>query len=143
VARQDGQITTSRAQLCGYSGSKSVCMNGDRCIEPPAMPFRLCVSKADPGGTITQCPAGFPKTVDGTGAGPTRVGTATDDTGITCAACSCSGGPGTCTFSVDVQDDTCGNGGGTKIFTATANCTVDGQGPSGCHPKSMTASATT
>lgn len=142
VARKDGTISTSSAQLCGYNGQKSVCMNGDRCIETPAVPFRLCVAKADPSGTAT-CPIGFPKSIDGTGAGPTRVGTATDDTGITCASCNCTGGGGTCTFSVDVQDDTCNNGGGNKIFTATANCTTDGQGNSGFHPKSIKATATT
>lgn len=140
--RTTGTISTSPAQLCGYSGPSTTCMSGDACVELPSSPFHLCVETADPSGAITTCPNGFPKGIDGLSAGPTHVGTGTTDTGITCSACQCSGAPGTCAFGVAVGDGPCAGGGGTQLFTATATCASDGQGTSGFHPKSFKVSAT-
>jgi hypothetical protein len=139
VMRAAGSVTTSGAQICELSAPKATCSNGNPCVPLPAAPMLLCVTKSDPTNQITMCPKDFPKALDGMAAGPTHVGTMTDDANITCPACTCGGGTGTCNFGVDVYDATnCNN---NKLFTATAACQSDGQGTSGFRPRSFRVNA--
>jgi hypothetical protein len=135
-----GTITTKDAQLCGFSGTKLTCMNGDPCLPQPMAPYAMCVMKPE-SSPITACPNGFPKGIDGMSAGPTHVGTATDDTGIVCPSCACNGAPGSCNFSVDVfADEKCTQN--KLLFNATATCQSDGQGTNGFHPQGLMLKAT-